>query len=73
MIIDEISDLVPVFVIASMVLGLLVWIIRAQIHMSKQFEPNGGSSLRDSLNRIEADVRDVRSKVDNHIEWHLGE
>ena len=73
MIIDEVSDLVPIFVIASMVLGLLVWIIKAQINMAKQFEPNGGSSLRDSINRIESDMRDVRAKVDDHIEWHLGD
>lgn len=29
----------------------------------KQMRPNGGSSLKDSLNRIEA-------KIDRHLEWH---
>lgn len=51
-------------VIISTVIGGLVWLIRSQLAMQKQFQPNGGQSLRDSLNRIEA-------KVDNHIDWHM--
>jgi hypothetical protein len=42
----------------------LVWLIRAVVVMSREFRPNGGSSARDQLDRIEA-------KVDNHITWHL--
>jgi hypothetical protein len=39
--------------------------------MQREFRPNGGSSTRDSLNRIEKDVREIRGKVDDHIEWHM--
>ena len=43
-----------------------------------ELHPNGGSSLRDAVNRIEKvqveikqDTRDLRDKIDGHIEWHL--
>ena len=46
--------------------------------ISSQLHRNGGSSLRDAIDRIEekqaeiqADVRDVRAKIDDHIAWHL--
>lgn len=42
----------------------LVWLIRAVVVMSREFRPNGGSSARDQLDRIEA-------KIDGHITWHL--
>jgi len=49
--------------LAVALLAGLSWIIRAQISMSKQFTPNGGSSLRDAINRLEADARDMRADV----------
>lgn len=43
-----------------------------------ELHPNGGSSLRDAVNRIEKsqeeikdDAKDIRDKIDGHIEWHL--
>lgn len=46
--------------------------------INQELHPNGGSSLRDAVNRIEktqeeikADAKDIRDKVDDHIEWHL--
>jgi hypothetical protein len=46
--------------------------------INKELHPNGGSSLRDAVNRIEKnqdvlkdDIEDVRDKVDDHITWHL--
>lgn len=46
--------------------------------INKELHPNGGSSLRDVVNRIEKnqsemkeDIHDVREKVDDHIVWHL--
>jgi uncharacterized membrane protein len=43
-----------------------------------QLRRNGGTSLRDAVDRIEekqteiqTDVRDLRSRVDDHIQWHL--
>jgi len=71
----EIISLVAVSLsIVTAVLGGLMWVIKAQVtSMRKDLQPNGGSSTKDQLNRIESDVRDVRSKVDDHITWHLNE
>lgn len=49
--------------LAVALLAGLSWIIRAQISMSKQFTPNGGSSLRDAINRLEKDAQDMRADV----------
>lgn len=70
MTIDEVSDLIPIFVIASMVLGALVWIIRAQLSMERQFKPNGGHSLRDSIDRLERNDNYLRDRLDQHIDQH---
>jgi hypothetical protein len=59
-----------VSLLTAMTAGL-VWLIRAQMAMQREFKPNGGSSTRDALNRIETDVREIRSKVDDHIDWHM--
>jgi hypothetical protein len=64
------GDLVPIFVIASIVLGALVWIIRAQLSMEKQFKPNGGASLRDSIDRLERNDNYLRDRLDAHIDQH---
>lgn len=56
--------------IAVPVLAGLIWLIKAQIALSKEFRPNGGSSTKDALNRIEQDVRDLRDRMDNHIDNH---
>ena len=46
--------------------------------ISSQLHRNGGSSLRDAVDRIEerqqlihTDVREVRQRLDDHIAWHL--
>jgi hypothetical protein len=69
----EILVLVGVAIaIVTTLLGGLMWVIRAQVtSMQKEFKPNGGSSVRDTLNEIRTDVREVRGKVDEHINWHL--
>lgn len=48
--------------------------------ISGQLHRNGGSSLRDAVDRIEQtqtsiarDVRDLRTRLDGHIEWHLSQ
>jgi hypothetical protein len=64
------EDLVPIIAIIGAILGLLLWIVKAQIHMSKQFEPNGGSTIKDSLVRIEHDQRYLRDRLDAHIDQH---
>ena len=46
--------------------------------IGSQLKRNGGSSLRDAVDRIEEkqteiqrDVRDVRQRLDDHIAYHL--
>jgi hypothetical protein len=46
--------------------------------IQKELRPNGGSSVRDAIDRIaekqseiQTDVREVRTRVDDHIQWHL--
>ena len=73
MTIDNPADLIPIIGIITALLAGIGWIIKSQIAMQRAFQPNGGSSVKDQLNRIEADVRDVRSKVDDHITWHLND
>ena len=65
------TDFVPFIVIASALLAGLLWLIRAQISLQREFKPNGGTSTRDSLNRIEGDLRELRKRIDDHVEWHL--
>ena len=64
------ADLIPLIAIITAVFGLLVWIIRDQISLSRQFEPNGGASIKDSLVRIENDQRYLRDRLDTHIDQH---
>jgi hypothetical protein len=46
--------------------------------IQKELHPNGGTSLRDAINRLEDttnevknDFRDITIKLDNHIDWHM--
>ena len=65
------TDVVPLIIIGSAIMGGLLWLIRAQIALHRSFQPNGGSSVKDQLNRIESEVKDVRRKVDDHVTYHL--
>ena len=65
------TDFVPFIIIATALLAGLLWLIRAQVSLQREFKPNGGTSTRDSLNRIEVDLRELRGKIDGHVEWHL--
>jgi hypothetical protein len=67
---DQPADLVPIILIGTSVLAGIIWLIRAQLSMQREFKPNGGSSMRDAMNRIEKDVRDVRYRMDKHIDNH---
>jgi hypothetical protein len=70
MVIDSPADLVPIAVLATAVLGGILWLIRAQNAIGKQFKPNHGQSMRDSVDRIEKDTRDLRNRLDHHIDDH---
>jgi hypothetical protein len=73
MTIDNPADLIPIIGIITALLAGIGWIVKSQLAMQKAFQPNGGTSVKDQLNRIEADVREVRTKVDDHITWHLSD
>ena len=57
------GDLVAIVSILAAVLGGVLWLIRAQSAMMREFKPNGGNSLKDQVTRIE-------QRVDNHIDNH---
>ena len=68
---EIIGLVVGALAILTTILGGMIWLIRATVSMQREFKPNGGSSTRDAVNRIEKDVREIRSKVDDHIDWHM--
>lgn len=72
MTVDDPGDIVVLVTIGAAILAGLLWLIRAQVSLLKEFRPNGGSTTRDALNRIESDVRDLRTRLDNHMDNHGG-
>ena len=64
------GDVVPLSIIGGGILSGLLWLIRAQITMAREFKPNGGSSLRDAVQRIERDILEMRARLDKHIDNH---
>lgn len=68
---EIIGLIVGALAICTTIISGLVWLIRSQLAMQREFKPNGGASTRDALNRIETDVREIRGKVDDHIDWHM--
>ena len=58
--------------LAVALLAGLSWIIKAQISMSKQFTPNGGTSLRDAVNRLEKDAQEMRVEM-KELRHHAAE
>ena len=68
---DALSIAVAAIAIVSALLAGIIWLIRAQVAMQREFKPNGGSSTRDSLNRIESDLRRISERMDDHIDWHM--
>ncbi len=64
---DTPTELAATLSVVGVIGGALFWIIDSRLaKVQREFAPNGGSSMRDQLNRIE-------SKIDGHIHWHLEE
>lgn len=62
---DSPPEILTVLSIGGIIAGALFWIIDARLaKVQKEFQPNGGASMRDQLNRIE-------QKIDGHIDWHM--
>lgn len=76
--IDTPGEVLAVLSIIAIVLGGLLWLIKAVGSLQKQTQPNGGSSLRDAFDRLErsvgdihTDVREIRANQQAHMNWHL--
>lgn len=68
--INQPGDLLPILAIVTAVLAGIMWLIRAQNAISKEFRRNGGSSTKDALFRIERDLVQIRERLDGHIDNH---
>lgn len=64
------ADIVALLAIASALLAGLMYLIKAQNAIAKEFRRNGGSSTKDVLWRIERDLVAVRERLDQHIDNH---
>ena len=74
MTIDNPGQVLTLLSIAGVVLGVLFYVIDSRLNkVLREFQPNGGQSVRDQLNRIEKKVEAVESKVDGHIDWHMNQ
>ena len=63
--IDTPNELMAVLSILGVVIAVIVFIVDSRVNrMYREMKPNGGSSLRDAVDRIE-------KKIDSHIHWHL--
>lgn len=60
---DTPGDWLAILSIMSIILAALVWLIRAVTLQGKQFRPNGGNSLRDTVNDIRTDQRSSRDEI----------
>ena len=62
------------------IISIAVFLVRRDLKMSSKLDsiaaqqvPNGGSSMRDAINRIESHIVRIEEKIDGHVTWHLGE
>ena len=63
--IDTPNELMAVLSILGVVIAVIVFIVDSRVNrMYREMKPNGGTSLRDAVDRIE-------KKIDGHIQWHL--
>ena len=71
---DSPPEILTVLSIAGIIVGVLFWIIDSRLNkVMREFQPNGGASVRDALDRIERKVDAVEAKVANHIDWHMNQ
>jgi hypothetical protein len=66
--------LLLVFQIVAILYGAVKLVNRITVRLDKleeQYKPNGGSSMRDAVNRIELKVSKLDGKFEQHIEEHI--
>lgn len=62
---DSPGEIASVLTIGAVIVGVLFYLVDSRLaKMMKEFKPNGGTSVKDQLDRIER-------KVDDHLTWHL--
>lgn len=61
---NEPGEWAAMVTIVGGVMAALLWIIRREIMVQKrEFRPNGGNSMRDVINRIEANQKDMKADI----------
>jgi len=61
----EPDQILTLLSIGAIIMGALFWIIDSRLgKVLNQFKPNGGTSVKDQLDRIEG-------KIDGHLNWHM--
>ena len=67
---DSPGDLAAIVAVVTALLAGILYLIKAQHALSKEFKPNGGNSTKDVLVRIDQDMRELRARLDRHIDQH---
>ena len=71
---DTPGALLAVLSIFGFAFSALIFVIDARINrITKEMKPNGGTSMRDVLDRIEKQNEKLEEQFDHHITWHLEE
>lgn len=68
----SVSEIGTLITICVVFFGGLIWLIKAVNAMGKQVVTNGGSSLRDAVDRIEENQREMKSDF-RDVRHTLGE
>lgn len=71
---DTPGALLAVISIFGFAFSALIFVIDARINrITREMKPNGGTSMRDVLDRIEKQNEKLEEQFDHHITWHLEE
>lgn len=63
---DIAALIVSIFTIVAFVVGSIKWLTKHYFdEIRAEFKPNGGSSLRDQVNRLESNHSRLEDKIDN--------
>ena len=71
---DTPGALLAIISIFGFAFSALIFVIDARINrITREMKPNGGTSMRDVLDRIEKQNEKLEEQFDHHITWHLEE
>jgi len=69
---DTPGALLAVISIFGFAFSALIFVIDARINrITREMKPNGGTSMRDVLDRIEKQNAKLEEQLDHHITWQL--